>query len=270
MTCLSHERDVAVQYKLRLPNVNAFAMHGERSIRTIMDVKEYYNSLLGVRNKIFDECVDDSEAFIMHTISHNIIKEYDKISQILEESESKIFQQACREYQYALEAAIFGNYRHAFSSLRLSLELFTAAIYFSAHKMKMNLWISGSDDLQWSTIIDQDKGVFSSSFMKAFNPELMEYRNQYFMLAKTVYRECSEYVHGNPATHEEPMLRTSYDPAKVRDFHDKVSTVRLCVLFQFVARYLRELKATQKQSIEHVILDAFGTLPEIQASFEAA
>ncbi len=177
--------------------------------------------------------------------------------------------QACREYQYSLEAVLYGNYRHAFSSLRLAFELFTAAIYFSANQMKMNLWLQGQDDIRWSALTDRDKGVFSHDFIRAFNPLLGQYRSQYMALAATVYRECSEYVHGNPITHEDTSLIIAYDHKRSQSFHDKVATVRLCVLFQFLSRYLPELNIESKNIIEPLVLDAFGTLPEIQASFGA-
>ena len=240
-----------------------------RAIGAPMDVAEYYRTLLVHRTALLAECTADEPTFAMHVTSHNVLKDFDLISEVMGGTERGIFMQACREYQYSLEAVLYGNYRHAFSSLRLSFELFTAAIYFSAHQMKMNLWLAKSDDLNWASLNDPDKGVYSHNFMKAFNPELGNYRIQYMNLAAKVYRECSEYVHGNPGTHEDPALMIVYDTSKVQNFHDKVETVRLCVLFQFFARYLRELSLDNKAKVEALAMEAFGDLPEIQASFGA-
>jgi hypothetical protein len=234
-----------------------------------MDVTEYYRDLLKHRVTLLEACIADEPAFALHVASHNVLKDFDIILSVVPGPEQHIFLQAAREYQYSLEAVLYGNYRHAFSSLRLSFELFTGAIYFSAHRMKMNLWLAGGDDLHWAAVNDPDKGVYSHNFMKAFNPELGSYRTQYMNLASQVYRECSEYVHGNPATHENPALEVSYEPSKVRNYHDKVSTVRLCMLFQFLVRYLLELSHEEKIKIESLAMDSFGDLPEIQASFGA-
>lgn len=234
-----------------------------------MDVANYYHTLAERRAAIMAECIADAETFTLHVASHNILKDFELLLGAISGPERSIFMQACREYQYSLEAIAFGQYRHAYSSLRLAFELFTASVYFSAHQMKMHLWLQGHDDLWWSMLTDPDKGVFSHSFLQAFNPALGQYRSQYSGLASAVYRECSEYVHGNPATHEDTMLVVAYDAKKSQSFHDKAATVRLCVLFQFVSRYLPELKDADKDAIEALVLEEFGDLPEIQSTFGA-
>lgn len=235
-----------------------------------MDVAKYYQTLAAKRDAIMGECIADEATFALQIMSHNVLKDFELMHAALHGKEQIIFMQACREYQYSLEAVICGNHRHAFASLRLAFELFIAAVYFSAHQMKMNLWLAGHDDLLWGTLNDAEKGVFSHAFVKAFNPEIGSYHAQYQGLASTVYRECSEYVHGNPGTHEDTSLDIRYDAEKVASFHDKVSTVRLCVLFAFVTRYLRELGSESKVKIEHLVLESFGNLPEIQAEFGMA
>lgn len=234
-----------------------------------MDVASYYHNLTERRAAILAECVADEPTFALHIASHNVLKDFEIMLGVIVGPERSIFMQACREYQYSLEAILFGNYRHAFSSLRLSFELFTATFYFSAHQMKMHLWLQGHDDLWWSVLTDNDKGVYSHDFMKAFNPSLGPYRSQYSALASTVYRECSEYVHGNPATHEDTALVIAYDRKRSQSFHDKVATVRLCILFQFVSRYLPDLNDSEKEAVEALVIEAFGDLPEIQATFGA-
>jgi hypothetical protein len=252
---------------IRLTPLAIFAQTG---IVIIMDVMKYYQSLAANRDAIMGECVADEATFALQIISHNVLKDFDLMVKVIDGKERIIFMQACREYQYSLEAIIYGNHRHAFASLRLAFELFIASIYFSAHQMKMHLWLSGHDDLLWGTLNDSDKGVFSHNFIKAFNPELGAYRAQYLGLASTVYRECSEYVHGNPETHEDTSLNIRYDAVKVASFHDKASSVRLCVLFAFVIRYLRDIRLESKATIEHLVLESFGNLPEIQAEFGMA
>lgn len=74
-------------------------------------------------------------------------------------------------------------------------------------------------------------------------------------------------MHGNPTTHDDTTLVVTYDAKRSQSFHDKVATVRLCVMFQFVSRYLPELSDGIKDSIEPLVLEAFGDLPEIQSIF---
>lgn len=232
-----------------------------------MDVAEYYKALAEQRAEIIAECVSDTPTFAMHITSHNALKDFEVMLGVIAGPERAIFMQACREYQYSLEAVLSGNYRHAFSSLRLAFELFTATVYFSANQMKMHLWLQGNDDLWWSTLTDQDNGVFSHNFLRAFNPALSQYRSQYSALAARVYRECSEYVHGNPGTYENTQTKVAYDSNRTQTFHDKVATVRICVLFQFLLRYSSSLSGVDKNLVEPLIIEEFGHFPEIQDLF---
>ncbi len=232
-----------------------------------MDIAGYYTSLQAHRHSLLEQCIADSETFSQHVASHSFLREVDVILKVVNGSERSIFLQAAREFQYSLEAVLCGSYRHAFLSLRLTLELFTAATYFSAHQMKLNLWMMGGDDLRWSTLNDPDKGVYSHNFTKAFNPDLGSYRSQYMNLATKVYHECSEYVHGNPSTHENTSEEVIYDRSKAQQFHDKVATIRICILFQFFVRYLGEMNKDHLKTVEFMAIDDFGHVPEIRQLF---
>jgi len=234
-----------------------------------MDIALYYQDLATRRQAIMAQGVADDAAFRMHISSHNILKDFDLMTSVICGPEHKIMIQACREYQYSLDAVLFGNYRHAFSSLRLAFELASGAIYFSANQMKMHLWLSGHADLKWGELTNPDNGVFSVNFIKAFNPGLSQYRKQYCTMASTVYRECSEYVHGNPDTHDDVQSMADYDSMKFQNFHDKVETVWLCILFQFISRYLRDFDITARAKTEHLVLEKFGQLPEVRCFFES-
>lgn len=234
-----------------------------------MSVEEYYRALFEQRRAIVEAGIGDSATFAMHTKSHNFIKELETISALITGPEKAVFLIACREYQFALEAILSGRYRHAYASLRLTIEFLLSSVFFSAHQLKLNLWLKGAEDLVWSAINDENKGVFSHNFLRAFFPELGEYRAQYLTLVNTVYRECSEYVHGNPSTHDNDAGPIEYDAERVKDFHDKVETVRLCSLFAFVTRYLPTTSQADRAGVEPIVLEAFGNLPEIQAQFEA-
>lgn len=233
-----------------------------------MDVAAYYRSLADERHSIMEAGIADPTVLALQTTSHNALKDFELLLSVMSGDERSVFVQACREYQYALEAVMFGSYRNAYASLRLSFELFIATMYFSAHQLKLKLWLAGHDDLLWGMLNDPDKGVFSHNFLKAFNADLGPYRQQYMGLSSTVYRECSQYVHGNPETHEDTSQPIGFDPTKAKDFHDKVSSVKLCVLFAFVVRYLPSLNKDQKQKIEHLIMESFGEIAEVQAEFE--
>jgi hypothetical protein len=235
----------------------------------LMTAANYYRQLSDARRAVIDENINDSESFEIHVISHNFLVELEALSDLIIGPEQLVFGLACREYQHALEAVLSGSYRHAHASLRLSFELMLGTIYFSAHQLKLNLWVGGHDDLRWAQIADSDNGIFSANFVRAFFADLASHRTQYMSLAAAVYRECSEYVHGNPNTHGDISANISYDVQKARAFHDKVATVRVCMLFAMSVRYLLTASSSSKDKVEGVILDALGNIEEIQAIFEA-
>lgn len=199
-----------------------------------------------------------------------LLEEFETILATVSGEEKIVFEYGCREFQYSLEAVLCGNYRHAFANLRLTFELFLSSIYFSAFHLKLKLWLKGKRDLIWSELVDVDNGVYSHSFIQAFNPGLSTYAAQYLGLANTLYRECSQYVHGNPETHEDIFTPIEYNFDKLRIFHEHVDTVRLCVLFAFAVRYMEELTRKSRNHLEPIILDCFSDLPEIQAVFGVA
>ena len=233
-------------------------------------VADYYRELAAQRLSVSEKAIADGDAFAKQVVSHNAIRDFEALAGTMPPDARQVFVLGIREFQYALEAVIGGNYRHAHISLRLAFELWVASIRFSADLLKLKLWMAGTEDLLWSTLNDPDKGLFSHTFLNAFFPELKEYRMQYLGLSNTVYRECSEYVHGNPHTHEPVDAARTYDRDKFLEFHDRVETVRLCVLFGYACRFLKDLDNGKLPTIEPLISEAFGELSEIQDFFGAA
>lgn len=79
-----------------------------------MDVANYYRTLAERRAAMMAECVADTPTFSLHVTSHNALRDFELMLSVIVGPERGIFMQACREYQYSLEAIVFGNYRHAF------------------------------------------------------------------------------------------------------------------------------------------------------------
>lgn len=184
-------------------------------------------------------------------------------------TEHSIFLLAAHEFQSALYEVACGAYRHAHISLRLFFELFSAGILFSAYELKLRSWLSGApnSDISWSLISDPDKGIFSNSFLNAFNPALAESAKQYRALACTIYRECSEFVHGNLHTHEHITDASSYNGDMLIKWKNRAEAVRLCIIFTFAGRYLNFLPPDEQRKLETIMLETLGHLSGIQEIF---
>ncbi|MGB7406981.1 MAG: hypothetical protein WA908_00605 [Pontixanthobacter sp.] len=176
--------------------------------------------------------------------------------------------EAYREYQFALSALLTGHYRHAFSSLRLTFEMLLHCVYFSGHEVKFKQWIMGQRDLTWRTLVDEDKGIFSASFVRAFNSDLMDDRKQFKALAEAAYRECSEFVHGNPERSIRLTGELSFKKDILAEWEGTMQNMRLSALFCYLYRYGGNLSDGQKIILAAPMTDAFGHMPAVQSSFK--
>jgi hypothetical protein len=167
-------------------------------------------------------------------------------------------QYASREYQFALLALSTGQYRAAFAALRLALELGFAAVQWSVNERELREWRRGERDSNWAALTDSENGILSKRFVLLFSEELAGEAASYRASAIAVYRECSEYVHGNAHTHSSLPGRLAFDSASFEEWQQKASVVRLTVTFALAARYLRDLDQAARRQLESVLLDQLG------------
>lgn len=232
------------------------------------NIADYYRALFQTSMGVLDEMLNDTEATEALIKSHNYILDYDCLrSAISERPEASVLDAAVREYQFALFALASGRYRHAFVGLRLFFELMLVTIQFSAHEIDYRMWSKDTKDINWNSIKSTDTGVFSANFINAFNCEFSEFSKQYSAIAEAVYRECSEFVHGNAKTHISLPSDISLNKDICLSWHDKSRTMRLVIIFAFSARYLNYIDSVGMNAVEHPILDALGHLAIVQDIF---
>jgi hypothetical protein len=233
-----------------------------------MNVPELYRSLHRQGELLLNEMLSDEEAATVQTKSHNYMLDFERIhASIVHRPESALYLAAIKEYQFALLALSDGQYRHSFMSLRLFFELILAAIQFSAHEIDYYQWKRGSKDINWRSIIDSENGVFSTQFVRAFNPDLAGDAKHFLAMAETVYRECSEYVHGSFVSSSEIPKELKFVKSLFLAWHDRAETMRLVVIFAFVSRHLAGLPDDIKSKVESIVLDVLGHLPAVRAIY---
>jgi hypothetical protein len=232
-----------------------------------MDVIEHYRTLFKNSETVLGEMIDANGAETLIG-SHNHLLDYDAIKiAIAGRPEAAVFDSAVKEYQFALFALVSGQYRHAFGGLRLFFELMLATVQFSAHEIDYRLWEQDSKDINWSALKDPQNGVFSKNFIRAFNPGFADSGKQYLAIAEVVYRECSEFVHGNAGTHAILPTDIAFQKEAFFSWHDKAATMRLAIIFAFSARYLNHVSKEVTNKLEPIITETIGNLPEVQACF---
>lgn len=205
----------------------------------------------------------------IHSKSHNYIGDLSLWIAVLEQRpEVILLKSALKEYQFGLIAVTLGLYRQAFMALRLFVEQSFAAVHFSGNEFQLRLWMQGQQDIFWQSLIDHDNGIFSKKFVGAFNPQLVEESFVYREMARTVYRECSEFSHGNFITQVTLPEKLEFSKDIFEGWHDKAETACLVVMFGLCVRYLCFFDAGQRTSVESSIMEHLGYVSTIRAFYD--
>ena len=152
-------------------------------------------------------------------------------------------------------------------ALRLSFELTLNGIYLSAHEQDLRAWLLGERESGMRSLLDENDGLFSTSFARAFNPELEDRLSHYRSLANDVYSECSDYVHGKLTPEKSLPESIEFSTETFEKWHDKADTVSLICYFALCLRYLEDLQPDQMRKLETSILDNVGHIPPIRKHF---
>jgi hypothetical protein len=226
---------------------------------------EHIGAQLTKMNEIFNSGIANPKVSAALARSLHIIVAMERITaSVNTRPEHLVYIQALREVQHSMLSVCIGSYRQAYASLRLFFELSLCAVEFSVDQRYFRSWQLGNDDISWSRLSDLDTGVLSKSFTKLFFPELDEHVVEFRVMALSVYRECSEYVHGNPNTTATLPLVLSLKEGVVLDWANKLDTIALIVTFTFVSRYLRDMPNEPRESIKEYVLDQLGYLGPIR------
>lgn len=196
---------------------------------------------------------------------HAFVHELERWSDALStRKEHHLLSIAAREYQFSMLALTHGLYRQAFKGLRLVLEVSLQSVHLSAHQVELCEWLESRADTRWSAIIDEQNGVFSSRFARAFFPDLEVHVSHYGSLAKKLYRECSECVHGGVQNYVALPDSLEFSDESFLLWCENSRNIAMVIVFAMSLRYLRELDSSTVNHLEHDVLDRVGHVAPIR------
>ncbi len=217
-----------------------------------MTVSDHYNELGKKTNKILEESLNNEDLELLSS-NHCFLNDFALWLEIIEgRPEFDILQNAIKEYQIAILSNTLGLYQQAFMGLRFFLERALVALLFSANEIELNLWKIGERDTYWNELMDEDKGVFSNKFCKAFFPELKNEIKHFNAITLKVYRECSEYVHGNHSVISKIPKNIVYSKDLFYEWNSKADIIKRIVLFTFCLRYLKVFSISNPEKIKKI------------------
>jgi hypothetical protein len=197
--------------------------------------------------------------------SHEFAFELGKWCQVLgQRTEVELLKVAALEYKFGVLALTQGHYRQSFKALRLVLELTLQAVHLSTNEICLREWMDNRIDTVWSSILDEKDGVFSLRFAKAFFSDLSPHVLYYRGLAASIYRECSECVHGNMPKHVPLPTSLVFDQEIFDLWHSKADVITLIIHFALSLRYLSDILEKEILELEPFLCDRLGHLDEIR------
>ena len=229
-----------------------------------MDIQEYLSKLNAESQEIFNQTILEKDKLgTLHHLSSCI---YEFADCLLDPQEKEILVTVSTQLESANLNLTLGLYRQALASLRLAFEMGLAAIYFSVNKMDLHEWLDGRMDIRWSNLIDDENGVLSKRFAKAFFTECAEYVDGYKAKAITTYRKLSEYVHGNNETWEKSGLKLKFNGDLFELYFECYRSASEIILFVAICRYTRLLDDATRESLQF-IPEEFNHISEIRKLF---
>lgn len=230
----------------------------------------YYKSVLDAADKVREASTSSTAgSYPALAKNHAFVTDFEKVVSVLaSRPEAPMLAAACREYQFGLVAVAFGLYRPAYASLRLSLELSLGAIRFSGQEVSFRNWLLDKKDLSWAEITDLDNGIYSAPFVRAFEPTYDPLRLAQRELAVSLYRECSEFVHGNASSNQALPATITYSAATADAWHSRSADFRRVLLFAVSLRYARDLPASAREILAPITIDQLGNIEAVRQTFQ--
>ena len=215
-----------------------------------------------------ERLLSDAECKKAYVRALHVLSEMHSFDSLISNARLRILlRHALKEFQFSVTACSFGLYRQSFAALRLSFELALATILFSSDERRLRSWLRGEADINWQALVDENNGVFAKSFVRVFCEALADQSPQYRTLAGTVYRECSEYVHGNASTHDSLPESIEFSRDVFLAWAAKVDVIRDVIVFCFVARFFDEAQEAGPGPLRDLVIDSLGHHESVRAVF---
>ncbi|MEZ9402812.1 hypothetical protein BCU92_02020 [Vibrio cyclitrophicus] len=176
--------------------------------------------------------------------------------------DTTILVSAIKEYEFSFQAALNGQYRYAFTAQRYFLEQICRYIYLSTNELYLRHWKLGIKDIAWGAIVDKDNGIFSKIYIRAFYNEVEDEGAHMLALASKLYRETSEYIHGNFEKVIDMPDKLGFDNTLLNKWLEFVATSKFIAVFLLTVRFSKEFGESELSKVVDNIKDELGGIEE--------
>lgn len=228
-----------------------------------MDLKTYHLEICQNLESIINESHSRLNLGKYHAFSSDLLV-WSNILKV-QRPEMKVLENVAYELQFSVFLVSSGLYRQAFASLRLILELALSGILFSSDEFFFRKWKQGLADISWKKITDQDAGIFSTTWLKAFlNSELNETDEkdirEIAKLAKETYRKLSGYVHGGNYTWETNHSHIGFNQNEFDLWKELSDNTSKIILYSLLIRFSHDLSSDNLRELEECLIQTIDDI----------
>jgi len=174
---------------------------------------------------------------------------------------------AIQEFELGFQAVVSGQYRYSFIAQRYFIEQICRFIYLSTNELHLRHWKLGLRDISWGSLIDSDNGILSKVFIRAFYPEIAEEGTHFIKIASKLYRESSEFIHGNFNKIEELPNSIELNYSLLGKWIDFMETSKFITQFLLFMRFSKDIGRQEIHRIEEMAKEELGGIEEFNLLF---
>ncbi|WP_346399657.1 hypothetical protein [Pseudomonas syringae] len=198
-------------------------------------------------------------------VSYHFISDLEAWQEALKHtSDSSLLNVAASEYLISILNLCQGQYRNSFKGLRLVLELSLQSVFLSANLVLKEEWLRGDEHTIWANLMDEINGPLGSRFCRAFLPEVSEHLAHFRGLARNLYGELSECIHGNVPNQIPLPSNFCFSEESFILWHRKAEILRLVIHFALTMRHVKSISAGDLSKVNPVISAELGHIEVVR------
>ncbi|MFV7771788.1 hypothetical protein [Shewanella marisflavi] len=174
---------------------------------------------------------------------------------------------AIQEFELGFQAIVSGQYRYSFIAQRYFLEQICRFIYLSTNELHLRHWKLGLRDISWGSLVDKENGIFSKVFIRAFFSEVEAEGEHLITIASKLYRESSEFIHGNFSKIEELPKSIEFNASLLERWIDFMETIKFLSIFLLFMRFSKDIEPHDINKIEEMAKEELGGIIEFNLLF---
>ncbi|AFY48423.1 hypothetical protein Nos7524_2587 [Nostoc sp. PCC 7524] len=228
-----------------------------------MDLKNYHIGICNNLESIINQSHTQLDLGKYHVFSSDLLVWSNFLK--VQRNEMKVLENVAYELQFSAFLVSSGLYRQAFASLRLVLELALSGILFSSDEFYFRKWKQGLVDISWAKITDQETGIFSITWLKAFYSSEPDQKDKDDIkliaeLAKETYRKLSAYVHGGNYTWETNNSHIVFNQTEFDLWKNLSDNTSKIILYSLLIRFSQDLSQDNLREVEECLIQSIDDI----------